>query len=285
MPVIYIDVLFLTNFILDCTVLIVAGRLTGRKFSPVRIIFGGLLGGFYGIAIFFSDYSRLLSVVTAFICSALMIAVSYCPLTKRDFLRLLTSFYLSSFLICGALSGIFYFSGRPCIMSGGIYYFPMSVTQLILCALPLAAVLCFSFKKTKNRLLSHSKFCRVTLSLHEKNISLEGLIDSGCSLKDPYTGKPVIIIDPKMAEKLFEDHVPPIRFIPYNTIQSGGIMKAFSPDICVIDSDNKQLLCDCTVAVSPGISGGKAIINPDILLNWRTENDIQIFSPKNKNLT
>lgn len=277
MPAIYIDVLFLTNFILDSIVLILAGRISGKKYSPLRIIFGGLLGGFYGISVFFINFSRPLSAIITFICSALMVAASYCPTDKRNFFRLLISFYLSSFLLGGALSGIFYFSGRPGIMSNGIYYFPMSTLQLLICALPLAVILCFSFQKAKNRLLSHSKYCTVTLSAGEKSINLEGLIDSGCSLTDPYTKKPVIIIDPQMAQKLFGDSMPLFRFIPYNTIRSGGIMKAFSPDLCIIHFDDKHFRCDCSVAVSPAFSGGKVIINPDILLTWRTENDIQIF--------
>ena len=277
MPVVYIDILFLTNFILDCIVLILAGRITGKQFSPIRIILGGFMGGLLGAIVFFTNFPRLMSAFITLAFSAVMIAVCYCPVPKIDFLRLLAGFYLSSFLLGGALSGIFYFSGRPAIMSGGIYYFPMSTMQLIMCALPLAAVLCFSFKKAKNRLLSHSKYCLVSLSVGEKTINLEGLIDSGCSLTDPYTGNPALIIDPQMAQKLFGDSEPLFRFIPYNTIRSGGIMKAFSPDMCVIHLDDKQFRCDCTVAVSPGFSGGKVIINPDILLSWRTENDIQIF--------
>ena len=277
MPAIYIDVLFLTNFILDSILLILAGRISGRNYSPLRIIFGGLLGGFYGILVFFTNFSRPVSAVITFACSALMLAAAYFPTAKKDFLRLMIGFYLSAFLLGGALSGLFYFSDRPAVMSNGIYYFPMSTLQLIICALPLAAVLCFSFRKAKNRLLSHSKYCTVTLSVGEKNIKFEGLLDSGCSLTDPYTGKPVIIIDPQMAEKLFGNFSPLFRFIPYNTIRSGGIMKAFSPDLCVIHLDDKEFRCDCSVAVSPAFSGGKVIINPDILLNRRTENDIQIF--------
>ncbi len=285
MPVIYIDVLFLTNFVLDSIVLILAGTINGKKYSPLRIILGGLLGGFYGILVFFTDFSRPVSAVITFVYSCLMVAVGYCPTAKKDFSRLIAGFYLSAFLLGGALSGIFYFSGRPAVMSNGIFYFPMTTLQLFICALPLAAVLCFSFRKAKNRLLSHSKYCQVTLSVGEKSITLEGLLDSGCSLKDPYTGKPALIIDPSVAQKLFSDSPPLFRFIPYNTIKSGGIMKAFSPDLCVIQLDDNHFLCDCTVAVSPAFTGGKVIINPDIILSWRKENDIQIFGTKNKNPT
>lgn len=277
MPVIYIDVLFLTNFILDCMLLILTGKVSGRNYSPMRVIWGGLFGGFFGTFIFFLDFPAILSVVITVACAAVMVLTTYYPITKKTFLRLVGGFYLSSFLLGGALFGLCFFLGRPGIMSNGICYFPFSTSQLLICALPLAAFLGFSFKKIKNRLLSHDKYCTVMLSLAGRSATFDGFFDSGSSLSDPYCKKPVIIIDGFMAQKLYGDSPPPCRLIPYATIEATGFLKAFSPDFCLIICDDKHFSCECSIAISPAYSGGKAIINPDILLNWRKENDIQIF--------
>lgn len=279
MPVIYIDILFFINLVLDSVLLILSGRISGKEFSPIRIIAGGIFGGLYSISLFFAQISFLGSGVIAFAVSAVMIAIVYCPLKKMEFLRLILGFYLSSFLLGGALSAVFYFSGKPAVMSNGIYYFPFSTFQLLLISLPLAAVLCFTWKKSKNRLLSYGKYCSVNLTFKKNILCAEGILDSGCSLKDPYLCSPVIIIDSYMAENLLGNDASLIRernvtellekgyfrLIPYSTINSSGdCLIAFTPDLCQITTDEKQFICNCSVAVSLEFSGGKAIINPEI---------------------
>ena len=276
MPVVYIDVLFLINLIFDCILLVLTGSISGRKPPTFRIIFGGFFGGVYSILIFFAHIGFFISGATILAASAVMIMLVFFPFTKREFLRLMASFYLSAFLLGGALSGIFYFSGRPAIMSNGIYYFPLSFLQLLLVALPLSAVLCFSWSRTKSRLLQYGKYCTVIISLGDNRLSLEGLIDSGCSLKDPYLNKPVIIIDPEMAKKLYDKPLENFRLIPYSTIESTGFMTAFSPDLCIIKKGTLKHLCNCTIAVSPAFSGGRAIVNPDVFKNFGgVKNDLQ----------
>lgn len=262
MPVIYIDVLFLINFILDSILLILAGFISGKSFSPMRIILGGILGGLYGISVFFLNFGKLLSLITSLVAAALMIMAAYFPLSKNEIFRLVKGFYISAFLLGGSLSTLFNFSGRPGIMSNGIIYFPLTLTSLFLAAIPLAAVLCFYWIKTKNRLLSHGKYCTLMLTLGEKTIQLDGLIDSGCSLVDPYFNKPTVIISGSAAQSL---SVTNYRLIPYSTVTSSGeLMQAFTPDKCIITANNKKYCCDCTIAISPAISEDRAIINPGV---------------------
>ncbi|MFA7636969.1 MAG: sigma-E processing peptidase SpoIIGA [Monoglobales bacterium] len=262
MPIIYIDVLFLINFILDSILLILAGFISGKNFSSLRIIMGGFLGGLYGISIFFLNFGKVLSLFISLAAATLMITAVYFPLTRKEFFRLVRGFYISAFLLGGALSALFYFSGRPGIMSNGIFYFPLSLTTLLFSAIPLAAVLCYYWVKTKNRLMSHGKYCTLMLSLGEKIIHLDGLIDSGCSLVDPYFNKPSVIISGSAAQRLSAKN---FRLIPYSTVTSAGeLMQAFTPDRCTITANNKVYRCDCTVAISPAISEGSAIINPGV---------------------
>lgn len=263
MPAIYIDVLFFINFVLDSTLLVITGRFSGKNLSPLRIVAGGLVGGIYSVSVFFASLSFLSSGIIKIAVSALMICISFSFSSAKEFFRLLLCFYLSAFLMGGTVAAVFYFLGRPGIMSNGVYYFPLSTLQLMFVGLPLGMVLSLHLKKTKNRLMSFGKHCTVTIICGENKLTSEGLIDTGCSLTDPYFNRPAIIIDPEMVQKLFAQP-PPFRLIPYSTIRSGGLLKAFSPDLCIIYSAENEFVCNCTVAISPEFSGGKIIINPDV---------------------
>ena len=268
MPVVYIDVLFLINFIMDSILLVITGRLSGRNFSVFKILAGGALGGFYSASIFFAPLSFLSAWLIKLMVSAVMVGIPFGFKPIKKLIRYVLNFYLASFLLGGALSAIFYFSGRPSVMANGIYYFPLSVFQLILVSFPLTISLTFYYKKSKNRLINYGKYCIVTIGVKDKKITVPGIIDTGCFLTDPYCEKPVIIIDPDIAGALLDQRNFAFRLIPYSTIESGGLMKAFSPDLCTLQTADKTFECSCSIAISPAHSGGRAIINPDILNNF-----------------
>lgn len=276
MPVIYIDVLFLINFIMDSILLTVTSRISGKSPTPARIVLGGLLGGIYGASVFFAPLSFLSAGTVKLVFSAVLIFVVFGKSSAKEFVRILVSFYLSAFLLGGALASVFYFSGRPGIMSNGIYYFPLSFSRLVLVALPLGITLAFYYNKIRGRLTGHGKYCTVTLHMGNNKLTAEGIIDTGCSLVDPYCRRPAVIIDPVMAEKLLCGLSPPLRLIPFSTIDSNGFMKAFTPDRCAVTTRETTFFCNCSVAVSPAYSGGKIIVNPEILNDsGGYENDLQ----------
>ena len=193
MPVIYIDVLFLTNFIFDLILLSLTGRLCRRSASAVRQISGAAVGALGGSAMFFLSVGKIMSVSLSVIMAVLMLTATFLPFSRHEFFRLTCGFYLSAFLVGGSLSAIFFFSGNPAVMSNGVYYFPLSLWQLIASGLPVAAILCISWKKTENRLTFHQNHVTVEIVCSGRKVRLEGLIDTGCSLADPVTCLPAMV--------------------------------------------------------------------------------------------
>lgn len=276
MPVIYIDILFLINFLLDSGLLLIAGRLSGKTPHPLRILSGGILGGIYACLGFFVNLPAICTIFIKFLASSIMIFTTFYPFSRKEFIRIILSFYLQTFLLGGTLSALFYFSGKPAVMSNNIYYFPFSTFELILSALPLITALSFYWKKSKNRLLSHDKYCTVTISHLGKTFTLEGLIDSGNSLFDPISSLPAIIIPVSLCEKLFDPETFSIiksgnltdlllkgfRILPYSTVSdNSGNMSGFIPDDCKINLNPVS----CVIAFSPAYEGKTAIINPNAL--------------------
>lgn len=99
-----------------------------------------------------------------------------------------------------------------------------------------------------------------------------GLLDSGNGLYDPYTGKPVCIIDPSEAGKLgLLDKNAPLRLIPYNCVgKSHGLMRAVIVDEMYLEKDGQEKRNgQAILAVSPeplSASGSyQVILHPALL--------------------
>lgn len=263
MPIIYIDVLILTNFIFDTALLLLAGTLSGREIRPLKLLLGGVFGGIYSAFVFFPDLSFLSANIVKILASAAMVWLSFFPLKKAEFWRLIVNFYIVSFLLAGGLSALFFLSGKPAVMSNGIYYFPMTFLRLVTALLPLSAVLFYVWKKSKNRLYSLDKYCFAQIGFGGKIVTVPAIIDSGCSLYDPYINRPVIIID----KSVFGDTFANFRLIPYKTIDSTNLLPAFTPDFCKIILSDREQNVNCCIAVSSADLNSKAIINPDVFIN------------------
>lgn len=275
MPTVYIDILFFTNAAFDCLLLLLTDKFSGKKSNPFRVLSGGILGGICGVGIFFANLGGIGTCATSIALSMLLTFATFFPFSKKEFLRLIAGFYMSAFLLGGAMFALFYFSATPGIMSNGICYFPLSIWQLLIAGIPFGIISCACLNRMKNRLKHYGKYCSLTLTVSGVEIELEGLLDSGCMLTDPYTGNPVIVIDRNKSETLLSCVEPPFRLIPFNTVSSiDNLATAFTPDLCVITTNSVKYVCDCTVVISPVPLNDRAIINPDVIINWRNKNDL-----------
>ncbi len=106
----------------------------------------------------------------------------------------------------------------------------------------------------------------VQIRYHSHIASLEGLADTGNTLTDFFTGKPVIICDKALLAPLLSDRMPPkpLRPLPCATVAGDGIVFCFSPDEVVIRSADRIRSVDVLIGMSGQVSG-KAVFNPKLL--------------------
>ena len=96
-------------------------------------------------------------------------------------------------------------------------------------------------------------------------------MDSGNSLKDPYTGRPVCILDEETAKKLGISAEKAVRLIPYHSIgRAHGLLRAVTVSELYLRKDGQEKkIADVTVAVGPrrlSRSGGyQMILHPALL--------------------
>lgn len=116
------------------------------------------------------------------------------------------------------------------------------------------------------------RICRVQVCGYGNEIWLKALVDTGNSLREPVSGKPVSVIDADALNRLEGVRLPEkLKLIPYRSIgQENGIMEGYEVPEIVIDDGEEQLHRQKVII---GISKAKVsadgkyhmILHPDLI--------------------
>ncbi len=287
MPVIYIDVLFVINFIIDSLILICTAKIGGFRVNIYRICGSAIFGGLYSVLIFFPDLPDILLTLSKCAVSSLMIIIAVKINSKSDFLRGILCFYISNFILGGTLTAVMYFTEfgtkTNALLSNGSVYFDISLSRIVIFSVCITAALSYLAGEIKSRLRRSDSFCTVTIGFFGKTVTADGFIDTGNSLS--YLGTtPVTVADFRLIEKLFDENIS--RFIksgdissvyetgdncgaftlvPYNAVGTQcGFLIGFKPDFFLV---NGKETADSIIAVYNNIHGRtKILVNPDALV-------------------
>lgn len=199
----------LVNFLL----IVAVKRMLSEFIHPVRALLGALAGGIYSAA---------------------------CLLPALAFLNGNVWYAASLAAVCLACFGLSREAGKPAVMYcllrvslDGLAKAQNQV-QTLLCAAVFCGVCLLGFYREKRR------FLPVELCCGANRARLQGLVDSGHSLRDPVTGSQVLIVGSDVAQALtglspqqLADPVrsmgelPGLRLIPYKTVgKSQGMLLA-----------------------------------------------------------
>ena len=115
-----------------------------------------------------------------------------------------------------------------------VVYFNISPVLLIILTLACYYILKLTRRLTKG--VCGGGTCNVEISTNGKIMMFCAKIDTGCNVKEPFSGEYVII-----AEKCIIDNFEPdnskIRIIPFKSLGGNGIIKGFKPDSIKIDGN------------------------------------------------
>lgn len=253
----YIDVLFLVNFLMDYILLLVTKKVLRISSSYGRICLGALLGAFLtclvtAVGIPFTFIKVILFYV---LVPSVMLAAGISLKSPDRFMRALITLYISGFLV----GGIFAYLDQYVQVGSLFFALAMASYYLASGALKMLSLL-FHFGEAH---------CLVTLHLGEESCKAEAIVDTGNHLRDEASGKAVSIISRKLAERLLGEGTPEgIRYIPYRTIGKGkGVIPVIPIDAICIDGSRERQVKQPMVAISEDSSFGNGydvILNPDI---------------------
>lgn len=187
----YVDVLFLINMCMNFFIFAIIKKIMRCPATYLRIFLICILSSMLTIIIIVLP---LKSIIIKYIIIHLGINVMSTKLTlklkgKGNICKAVILLYIMTFLFGGILNFVTY--GKN-----------INVEQLLLAGLIIfilirGAIIIYTFYKR-----SLGKICEVTISLNNRQISLRGLVDTGNSLVEPISKKPVNIVPLEVIKEL-----------------------------------------------------------------------------------
>lgn len=254
----YVDVLFLVNFMMDYILLLIVRKMLQCTATHGRICLGAALGSLLTciVVVLPIPYTIIKLILFHVLVNTCMIRVGLKIKTIRSFLKAIIMLYIGSFLL-GGIMEIF----RQYVRVGSFflviaiagYYLVLGIWRFV------------SYMQRWNQC-----HCRVELYLGNEKYQIKGMIDTGNGLRDPISGKPVSVLDCVMARKVFgEKCLKDVRYIPYQSIgKNAGVLPAFQFDRMCIWKDTVCWVEKPLIAISEEeISQGgecEMILNPNL---------------------
>lgn len=290
--IVYADVVFCTNFLLDGIILWATARFGHLRTSPVRLALGAGAGSLYAVMMIYPQTGVLNAMSLKIIFSFFIVALTFPRLTLKKYLQATGYFYLISFAMAGAvLGGNSVFGGENTLFSRA----DVTTAGLVTASLTALALGAWGIKHLKKNWQKSQFRVPVQIVVNKQSIMVEALIDTGNDLRDPLSGKPVMIIEyqemksilPLSLQKQFERYgnndvtrilqnlddkewITRIRLIPFNSIgKHHGMLVGFKPDRLVVfgkqkTSTREVVICLYHKALSAG-GAYKAVMNPEML--------------------
>ena len=253
----YVDVLFLVNFMMDYLLLLIVKRALKCAVNHGNICVGALLGSFLTcvIVVIPIPYEVVKLILFHLFVNTCMIRVGLKINRIRSFVKAMIMLYIGGFLLGGILEAL-----RQYVRFGSLFF----AVALAGYYLVLGIWKFIGWVEQWNRC-----HCNVELFLGEKQYQVKGLIDTGNGLKDPLSGQPVSILDRKVAKELLEEStLDGIRYIPYQTIgKKGGVLPAIQVDKMCVHGENKYWVEAPLIGISEeefSAEEYKMILNPNL---------------------
>lgn len=289
--VVYIDVLFAVNLILNYFMLLTVSRVLHRGDKRLRLLLGAAVGAVYALFIFLPEMGFLYSAGLKVLLSVGIVLAAFRFSGPKALLRLVLMFYLVSFLFGGLIFACYLFFTPPgLLVRNGVVYLDVSPVALI-----LLSGACYVLLTLLSRLVRRHEadFYGVSLTVGEHTAAFPALLDTGNTLRDPLSGVPVLVAEyqavrpllPRRLWDVFEkgafDPLPDLagtgwenrlRLVPYAGVGGGkGLLPAFRPDLLAITAKKETVKTnDVLIAVCGGrlSSDGRyrALLTP-LLLN------------------
>lgn len=233
---VYLDLLVLLNFSVDLLLMLGTNRLSGHPPGIKRAVAAALLGGIYAGLCVLPGFAFLGNTLWRLVSLALMSMIAFGA--GQNSIRRGVLFVFLSMALGGFALGL---------GNGGFW-------SLVLSAGGVCALCVLGFRGR----VREQHYVPVTITCGEKSVSLTALVDTGNTLRDPISGRPVLVVDEAVAGKLCllshnqlahpietmtSARLPGLRLIPYTAVgSSAGILLGIRADRVEVDGKEAEYI-------------------------------------------
>lgn len=262
----YADSLFLINFVMNLYVLMLVNRSTHGTATPMRLMAAAALGGAGYLLLLWLPGTAVVKLLIGTPAGVVgMLLTAFRVRGLRNFMRLLEKTFVFSFCMGGALLFVlrsFRLTERSLTGLFGI--------------LGLGGILYLFLERSLREPGEAENICRATLKAGTEQITVTALIDSGNSLVEPVSGKPVSVVEEQVFRRLWGDGEQLYRAVPFHSIgKKRGILKGYLlPELKLELRGMQKGFQNVYIAVSPEMISApgeyeeepvRMIVNPRLL--------------------
>lgn len=213
--VIYADVIFLLNGVIDFLLLWLTSGIRKQPTSFWRLVIASLVGGLYSILYLWPSYTWFYSLLAKLFISLIMVGIAFGFTRPVAFMRNLGVFYFTCFVCGGAMFALHYILVGQVPIEGGLFLTqtnqgvgsPVSWLMVLL-GFPFVWLYTrSSFRSLQERADVHVFLTSLRIYIHDRRIECVGLVDTGNQLRDPFSHAPVVIVELSHLAPLLPDEV------------------------------------------------------------------------------
>lgn len=246
---VYVDLVFFINFIMDFYILSGVKFILKKKTKFVRIIFGSLIGSLSLLILFF-DISMLVLNIFKIIISILMIYVTF---GKKKILYNLFYLYVVSIIVGGSLyliNDTFGYGVNGFLFINNGY----SINLVVLLVISPVVISFYVLEFIKYRKMINTIYS-VVIKFRNYEVCLDGFLDTGNKLVDPYFRRPIVLVNRKCLRIRDSNYI----YVPFNSLNNNGLLKCIMCEYILV---NNKKYRNILIGVSDNL-------NIDCILNER----------------
>jgi len=254
---VYVDSLFALQFIMNLLLLSLVNSMMKRRVSERRVILGAAGAALFSVLLLLAPLAIFFSMSLGMFFTAFLMGLITFKINKWNlFLKFMEKLSISTLLLGGLSLLILKLLPKD-----------MDVCSGLTMVLTVAGVSFWIVRRCFSNKENHH--CRVTLYGVEELV-IDALIDTGNTLIEPISGKPVAVLDNRIFDRLFPGYEKGFRMVPYHSVgKRHGMMAAYLLKCVKVETDDGCLEChDIYVGLSDESFGEgdsyKMILNPQI---------------------
>ncbi len=232
--VIYADILVVINIIVNYLLLRACAAFTGFGFKAWRFLAASAAGGLFSLIIFVENISLWLNILLKTVFCVIMILIAFSTKSVKAFFKCTAAFLAVNFAFGGIMLAVCTaLLPNSAAYHNGVVYFDIDIITLT-----VAATVCYCILKLISRFMKskvpQQSIYSIKITYGGKAVEGKALFDSGNSLCDCFSGRPVIICESSFISPLLSGtqltEAKNFRLIPFSTISNSGALPAFLAD-------------------------------------------------------
>lgn len=261
MRVVYVDTLFFLNLAVDYFLLVLTAKVAGVYIKRSRLLASALVGALLAVLLYFPPLPKALALLSRLAVCCVTALAAFIGEPGKSWPRLLGIFVMVTLLLAGIVLGLSELGGGA-RMQNGVLYFEISGTVM---ALSFMAVYVLSgLVLGKGRASPGRSYQEVTAEMGERTVRFRALTDSGNLLRDPMSGRKVIVVESRAIAPLFGGMTgellqsldalapetaleqlrrcgnTPFWLLPARTAAQNALMVVFRPEKLYIDGNLRE---------------------------------------------